>query len=191
MCIHTPTFGTHTLVNGWPSQEESKKPPTQDQRLEIHTLYAQVNTQCIKMFTTHPHTWSPRHPRLSLLSRSVWSRRSFPPSILLFPLRRWRWLVKWEEEKAVIRPLSPPRLSSFDIKQRDERRQLASRHPCLSFLSFSLCLPLHVCKCVWTQSLPQISSRPFMVLSMMWRQGMKMQCLFCSSILSLLSRAAD
>lgn len=60
-----------------------------------------------------------------------------------------------------------------------------------SILSFSLCLPLHVCKCVWTQSLLQISSRPFMVLSMMWRQGMKMQCVFCSSILSLLSRAAD
>lgn len=123
----------------------------------IHTLYNKVNTQCINMLTTHPHTWSPLHPLHGLLSCSFWLCCFFPPSIFLLSLRRWRWLVKWEEEKAAVRPfpLDCPDCSTW---QRNERWQLASRYVFL----FSVVL-----LCVGNQNLSQISSSQFMVLSVM------------------------
>lgn len=125
--------------------ERKRKTPTQDQRLEIHTLYTEVNTLCKRMFTAHPHTWSPPRPFLSLFSRSVW----FRPSIY-FPLLSLMLKIVSEVRgrEASNKSLFSPWLSSFIITQRDERPLLVWHldirvSPCSYFFVLSA-----LCRCV-------------------------------------------
>lgn len=141
--------------------ERKRKTPTQDQRLEIHTLYTEVNTLCKRMFTAHPHTWSPPRPFLSLFSRSVW----FRPSIY-FPLLSLMLNIVSEVRgrEASNKSLFSPWLSSFIISQRDERPLLAWHldirvSPCSYFFVLSALCTCVTYVCVGAQSLLLITPR--------------------------------
>lgn len=151
MCTHTPTFNTHThsrFENTWPSQKE---PPTRGQRLKMHTLSSEVNILYRKTFTTNPRTWSLPQP---LSDSSVTPSDSIFLS-LLCSVRQWGWLVKREEEKAVIRPFLDSELcerpSSFDTRAADERRR-----PARMLADISPSVFLHVS--AWAQKVRHMSA---------------------------------
>lgn len=162
-----------------PRMERKRKTPTQDQRLEIHTLYTEVNTLCKRMFTAHPHTWSPPRPFLSLFSRSVW----FRPSIY-FPLL-----------SLMLKSLFSPWLSSFIITQRDERPLLAWHLDIrVSPLSYFFVLSA-LCTCVtYVCVYGRTKSAPNHPAGHLWYYQwceVRVQSVFCGDMLRLLPRTGD